>query len=71
MATATNCKTVTAIFIGRDMSLGYKTGDKYTLSVYSSTNNSIVITRFGDSEGICVYTNITTFLDNWNRIKTV
>ena len=54
--------TIRAKFIGRD-SLGYKNGDIYELKI---KENSITLM---DGSQLCLYSNIQTFLKNWDVLQ--
>lgn len=61
-------KKVTAKFTGRT-SLGFVTGRYYTLEIRTfDKNNDILIT---DELRSCTYSNILTFLNNWNCIRVI
>lgn len=53
---------VTATFIGKDGSLGYKNGATYRLQIIGNT-----IMR-GDDTGKCPYGSIAAFLKNWTGV---
>lgn len=54
-------------FIGRD-SLGYKNGEVYTLELDSLSDGVLFINR-DDRTGECMYSNVITFMRNWELIK--
>jgi hypothetical protein len=68
-------KKITAIFTGRDGSCGYKKGKKYMLTVWQHSElgyNKIAIELAEKpDEGYCEYSNIVTFLNNWDNIKVI
>ncbi len=61
---------ITAKFIGKDDSLGYKKDKKYKLNITHYPDKHITIRRYDDGLGVCEYTSVLTFLDNWDNIKS-
>lgn len=64
---------VKAKFKGRDGSLGYKTGGTYKLLFSLEDNNNTFRKKIfiEDVEEVCqpcVYSNLKTFLDNWEVV---
>ncbi len=64
---------VSAVFTGKDGSLGYRTNEKYDLIVQSAPlfgipGAQIIVSRL-DGSGRCPYRNIITFLQNWDNIE--
>lgn len=61
---------ISAKFKGKDLSLGYKTGQIYDLILSQTKNNpQIEIKRNYKGQGLCIYSNLKTFLQNWEDIK--
>ena len=68
-----NLKDMTKIraqFIGTNGSLGYETDRVYTLHIESNCSG-ITIMRKLDHEGLCVYSNIDRFLENWTNVSKI
>ena len=61
-------KIIEAKFTGTNKSLGYIKGRKYQLRVYENSN---MIRVHETGNGICAYTSISVFLDNWDNIKII
>ena len=63
-----NMKKVKAIFRGQDGSCGFQTGREYTLLIHHSAGTLV---RIEDESGShrCDYSNMMTFLDNWDNIR--
>lgn len=59
---------VSAIFRGKNGSLGYEVDKEYVLHI-TYKNSRIIICK--DRAGECEYSNIITFLQNWTNIKEV
>lgn len=57
-------KIITAKFIGKDGSLGYKNGSNYQIQILPHSN---AIMR-SDGSGKCVYSSIYSFFKNWELI---
>ena len=57
---------ISAVFIGTNGSLGYIEGKRYELFLTSKD----VIKR-QDGSGVCEYSSILTFIQNWTDIKEV
>ena len=53
-------------FIGRDGSMGYKTGVVYDVEIKSS-GNFIILSSKGYIQ--CPYSNIKALLQNWEELK--
>ena len=63
-------KKIKAIFKGTNGSCGYETNKEYTLYIESNTSG-IIIRRNRDGWGICQYSNIEKFLENWDNIRVL
>lgn len=62
-------RKITAIFNGKDGSLGFVFGREYTLSIeYSLGRSGIRVRRVDDLEKTCTYDSIGAFLDNWKYV---
>jgi len=57
---------ITAKFKGTN-SLGYEKGKEYKLNV--ANNHGTIIERL-DGSGKCEYTSLSSFLKNWDNIRT-
>ena len=68
--TAMKKKKITATFIGRNGSCGYKTGERYTLIVTHNPNTYINIVRVCGCCGYNDYESIVAFFNNWDEITT-
>lgn len=71
-------KTVMATFTGRNGSLGYKTNERYRLTIWQNKGNihirnaaSTATDLYVPTEGYCEYESITAFLSNWDTIRVV
>jgi hypothetical protein len=61
---------IKAIFKGKDNSLGYSTNKEYILSIRpSDESNKGIFISTGKDVGECMYSNLFTFLDNWDNIR--
>jgi hypothetical protein len=61
---------IKAIYRGQDGSLGYERNKEYSLAVYTETGKPITIIREENgSAGQCEYSNMGTFLENWDNIR--
>lgn len=58
---------IKAKFMGKDKSMGFRTGKIYYLKSKCKDNNIIVSTI--DNNLWCPYSSIESFLDNWKLIK--
>lgn len=56
---------ISAVYTGKDGSLGYRTGQAYKLRIYG---NSIMREA---QEGWCPYSNLQTFLRNWTNVRVL
>jgi len=64
--------TITAVFTGQNGSLGYITGKKYVLTFRQYVRSTKVeIVRHEDRKGVCEYSNVISFFDNWTNIETL
>lgn len=63
-------KKIKAIFRGTNGSCGYESNKEYTLYIESNTSG-IIIRRNRKGWGICQYSNIEKFLDNWDNIRVL
>lgn len=59
---------VTAVFIGKDNSMGFRTGREYQIKILKRVHNNVVI-RYQNN--IIPYSNIITFLKNWTEINSL
>lgn len=59
---------VRAKFIGKNKSLGYHKNQVYELRIYKNSN---MLRREGDGGGLCVYSSISSFLENWSDVKII
>jgi hypothetical protein len=69
-------KTISATFTGHNGSCGYETNKEYALTIYQQNdgreNKKIVIEKSGKNGlGYCEYDNVTSFLNNWNKINVL
>lgn len=64
-------KKVTAIFKGKNDSLGYKTNGEYTLSITHKTKTNIEIKDLKSGGGRCEYSSVVSFLNNWDNVQRV
>lgn len=63
-------KKIKAVFKGENGSMGLLHGREYDLNIYPGPKAEINIT-FGPADMLCVYSNILTFLDNWDSIHEI
>ena len=63
-------RKVKAVFKGANGSCGYETDREYTIYVESNTTG-IIIRRNRAGWGVCQYTNIEKFLENWDNIRNL
>ena len=59
---------IKAIFKGTNGSCGYELDKEYNLYIESNTSG-IIIRRNRKGWGICIYSNIEKFLENWDNIR--
>jgi hypothetical protein len=67
-------KHIKAIFKGQDGSLGYKKDFEYDLWIERSDtmkNEIRIIPMYQTKVEVCNYSNILTFLDNWDTIRVI
>jgi len=60
-------RQITATFIGKDGSCGYRYWASYKLLIDVSLNGNIRISCIDHSQ-VCEYSNIIAFLNNWSNI---
>lgn len=60
--------TIQATFTGTDGSMGYRTGQQYTLKL--ATTHGVAVTRV-DGSGKCPYASLSAFLANWDQVKVI
>lgn len=61
---------IKATFTGTNGSLGYVTGKEYDLVLAQFVGNQkIHIHLYENGKQPCEYSNVITFLENWNNIK--
>ncbi len=69
-------RRIRATFIGEDNSLGYVHKYTYNLIIVYIEEAAITIRREDTSQqvvhnGVCEYSNIFAFLDNWSNISSI
>ena len=57
---------ITAIFQGRNGSLGYENGKRYGLTLANAKGMSV---QREDGTGLCPYQSLSAFLNNWSDIQ--
>lgn len=62
-------KKIKATFIGQEGSCGYKNGLEYDLILKQDYGTNIIISRDGETDGLCAYDTMIGFTDNWTNIS--
>ena len=62
---------IVATFIGQNNSLGYKNGHPYFLEIYQENHNTTITIQRMNSQSICQYSSLLTFLENWKDISKI
>jgi hypothetical protein len=65
--------TASATFTGKDGSLGFRTGQRYTIELLAveGEKHKVELRVPGHPEQYCPYCCIETFLCNWTNVKTL
>lgn len=64
-------KKVKAIYKGKTNSLGFETNKEYLLAISKKDDGKISIKHLPFKIKVCIYSNIETFLNNWDNIRKV
>ena len=64
-------RLVLGTFKGAEGSLGYSQGKVYALLMQEDEHKAISIRLVADGSGEVVYSTTITFLDNWERVRTL
>lgn len=64
---------IVGIFIGKNGSMGFKTGQTYRLTtsiIPAGPKTAIVVKDIEDANRWCPYESVETFLENWHVVTT-